>query len=124
MLTISSTVSSYPKLPYEAMADEVLGKKYEVSLVFVGPARARAINRQNRGKDYIPNVLSFPLTKHEGEIYICPTVARKEASKFEMTERGYIGYLFLHGLLHLKGLDHGAKMDALEQKFKIHFKLK
>lgn len=102
----------------------MLGKKYEVSLVFVGPARARAINRQNRGKDYIPNVLSFPLTKHEGEIYICPTVARKEASKFEMTERGYIGYLFLHGLLHLKGLDHGAKMDALEQKFKIHFKLK
>ncbi len=124
MLTLSSTVRNYPKLPYEAMADEVLGKRYSVSLTFVGPERARSLNRTHRGKEYVPNVLSFPLTKDAGEVYIAPSVAKREAPKFGLTERGYIGYLFLHGLLHLKGLDHGNKMDALEEKFSRAFKLK
>ncbi len=124
MLTLSSTVKTYPKLPYEAMAAAVLGTRYEVSLTFVGADRARTLNQTHRGKDYVPNVLSFPLTKDAGEVYIAPSVAIAEASKFGMTERGYIGYLFIHGLLHLKGLDHGTKMDTLEKKYRAEFKLK
>lgn len=124
MLTLSSTVKTYPKLPYEAMAASVLGTRYEVSLTFVGADRARTLNQTHRGKDYVPNVLSFPLTKDAGEVYIAPSVAIAEASKFGMTERGYIGYLFIHGLLHLKGLDHGTKMDTLEKKYRAEFKLK
>lgn len=122
-LTISSTIKHYPKLPYDAMAREVLGTKHEVSLTFVGADRARSLNRSYRGKDYIPNVLSFPLTDKVGEVYIAPVVAVREASAFGMTAKGYIGYLFIHGLLHLKGLDHGPEMDKLEKKFRAHFKL-
>ena len=121
--SIAATVKSFPKLPYEEIKNTVLGKKYYVSLVFVGETRAQHLNEEHRGKDYIPNVLSFPLTESSGEIYICPRAAAKEASDFELSLDGYIGFLFIHGLLHLRGLDHGDEMDRLEQKYLTKFKL-
>ena len=123
-LTISNTAKSYPRLPYQEMKDAVLGKRYQASLTFMGATRAQKLNQSYRNKNYVPNVLSFPLGDDCGEVYICPVVAAKEAPKFSLTTRGYIGYLFIHGLLHLKGLDHGPKMDALEQKYLKQFKLK
>ena len=123
-LTISHTAKTYPKrLPYADIAKTILGAKYDVSLVFVGADRAQAINQATRGKSYVPNVLSFPLIDSAGEIYICPVVAKKEASKFNLTPNGYIGYLFIHGCLHLKGLDHGEQMDKLETKYVKQFNL-
>lgn len=121
--SISATVKEYPKLPYEKIKDAVLGNNFDVSLVFVGEKRAQQLNQDSRGKTYVPNVLSFPLTDKSGEIYITPKTAKKEAKAFELSERGYIGYLFIHGLLHLKGLDHGSKMEKLEQKYMKQFKL-
>jgi len=114
---ITSTARAYPKLPYEKMKDDILGKKYSVSLAFIGGIRAQALNKKHRGKDYTPNVLSFPLDSNIGEIFITPTIAKKEAHKFEMTHKGYVGFLFVHACLHLKGLDHGDVMDKAEKKW-------
>jgi probable rRNA maturation factor len=120
--SISSTVrSNYPTWPYEAMKDAVLGKKYVLSLSFVGATRAQQFNMQYRKKDYVPNVLSFPLDGMTGEIIICPEVAKREAKNFGLTVDGYIAYLFIHGCVHLKGHDHGDTMDKLEQKFMRQF---
>ncbi len=114
---LSHTTRTYPKhIPYERMARDILGARYALSLVFVGEARAQALNKQYRHKEYYPNVLSFPLSDTEGEIYICPMVARREAKKFDMTVDGFIGYLFIHGLYHLKGHDHSDAMDAHEAR--------
>ena len=116
--TISSTVKKYPKRhPYEAMKRKILGARYELSLAFVGKARAATLNKSYRNKNYSPNVLSFPLTETAGEIVICPQVAESEAAKFDLSVTGYIAYLFIHGLLHLKGLDHGDTMEKLERKY-------
>lgn len=114
---LSHTTKCYPKLPYEAIATAILGARYDVSLVFVGDKRAQKLNQDTRGKEYIPNVLSFPLADSVGEIYIAPTVAKREAHKFSMTFEGYIGFLFIHGCLHLKGHAHGDEMDTLEKKY-------
>lgn len=116
-LSINSTVSWYPTLPYEAIKNDILGKRYTVSLAFVGATRAQQINHAHRGKTYVPNVLSFPLDTQTGEIYITPKVARAEAKKFSMTVNGYIGFLFIHGCLHLKGMDHGDTMDKAERTY-------
>ncbi len=123
-LTISSRAKSYPKLPYEAMKDAILGTSYELSLIFIGKDRAFALNKKHRNGNYVPNVLSFPLSKQVGEIYITPTIAKKECKKFNMTPNGYIGFLFIHGLLHLKGYPHGATMERAEKKYVTRFKLK
>lgn len=121
---VSKTAKSYPKLSYESIKDKILGKKYTLSLTFVGKERAHALNKKHRNAKYVPNVLSFPLDKTAGEIYITPLVAKGECTKYDMTPSGYIGYLFIHGLLHLKGHPHGATMDRLEKKYCAQFRLK
>lgn len=115
--SLHATARAYPKLPYEAMKDDVLGASYELSLVFVGARLAVELNKTYRNKDYVPNVLSFPLESSCGEIFITPIVAAREARRAGVSLRDRIGFLYIHGLLHLKGLDHGAKMDGLEQKY-------
>ncbi len=115
--SLTATVRHYPSLPYAKMKDDILGKKYALSLAFVGSARAQKLNLMHRQKSYVPNVLSFPLAEDMGEIFIAPQVAKKEASKFSMSVNGYIGFLFIHALLHLKGLDHGDTMDRAEKKY-------
>ncbi len=121
--TLHHTTRTYPTLAFEAMKDAILGKSYNLSLVFVGATRAQALNQEHRGKSYTPNVLSFPLTDTDGEITITPTVARKEAPDYNLSYEGYVGFLFIHGCLHLKGLDHGDTMERAEKKYLKQFKL-
>ncbi len=116
-LHLSHTTKTYLRLPYEKIKDDILGKQYELSLTFVGETKGRQINISSRKKSYVPNVLSFPLTKTTGEIYITPAVAKREAKKFGHSYKQHIIFLFIHGLLHLKGYDHGDKMDRLEEKY-------
>ncbi len=115
--SIDSTVKAYPAFPYETIKNDILGKRYDLSLQFVGPTRAQKLNATYRQKTYTPNVLSFPLAPDTGEIFICPQVAVKEAAKYNLSKSGYVAYLFIHGLLHLKGHDHSDEMDKAEQKY-------
>ena len=122
-ISICSTAKKYPELPYEEIKKAILGNKYSLSLTFVGSKRAQELNQIYRNKSYSPNVLSFPLDEQNGEIFITPVVAKREAKKFSMTPNGYIGYLFIHGCLHLKGLDHSDEMDKQEKKYLKKFDL-
>ncbi|OGG53853.1 rRNA maturation RNase YbeY [Candidatus Kaiserbacteria bacterium RIFCSPHIGHO2_02_FULL_55_25] len=103
-----------PRIPFEEIAKNVLGAQYELSLVICGDELARRINRENRKKTYAPNVLSFPLGKLEGEIFLNIRKAEREAREYRTTLRARLALLFVHGLYHLKGLDHGARMERLE----------
>jgi probable rRNA maturation factor len=103
-------------LPFGDIKDDVLGKNYELSLVFIGSTLSRRLNRELRGKDKPANVLSFPLTKKSGEIFIDVGHAIKQAHLFDETPKQFIVHLFIHGLYHLKGMDHGDKMDNAEAK--------
>lgn len=121
--TIASTTKDLPKLKLHPIKTDILGNDYELTLNYIGAKRAQSLNQIYRQKDYVPNVLSFPLDKHCGEIYICPAVAKREAHKFSLSVEGYLVYLFIHGCLHLKGYDHGAKMDELEQHYKQKYRV-
>lgn len=121
--SISTTIKTYPtQWPYETIKNDILGKRYQLSLLFTGPTRAQKLNVQYRQKTYTPNVLSFPLDTTTGEIVICPAVANPEAGQYNLSKPGYIAFLFIHGLLHLKGHDHHTEaeetqMARLEQKY-------
>lgn len=123
-LTLLHTAKTFPQLPYEEMQDAILGKKYDLTLIFVGEKRAQQLNITHRSKTYVPNVLSFPLDDMHGEIYISPKVAERECGKFDLSYAGYVGFLFIHGLLHLKGMDHGDTMDAAEKRYMKRFGLR
>ena len=117
-LIIRSTIKrEWPNLPFAEIKKDILGARYELSLTFIGRKRAQRLNKEHRKKNYVPNVLSFPLSDQVGDIFICPDVADREAEKFNLTQKGYIAFLFIHGCLHLKGHDHGATMDKQEQKY-------
>lgn len=105
-----------PRIKFEKIADEVLGNKFEVSLVFIGSAASRKLNRTYRGKDKPTNVLSFPLSENSGEIFIDLGRAEQELDKFGMHKRKFVAYLFIHACLHLKGMEHGDRMEKLESK--------
>ncbi len=101
---------------YKKITEGILGKKFNLSLVFATPTTTKKLNREFRHKNKAANVLSFPLGKNFGEIFI-NIETKKEAPKFEMNFATYIDYLLIHGCLHLSGLDHGKKMEKLEDKF-------
>lgn len=102
----------------------ILKEKYNLSVNFVSPTIAQKLNIDYRQKDYIPNILSFPLSKTEGEIFICLSVARKEAKKFSLTYKQFLTLLLVHGCLHLKGMEHSDKMSEEEEKISKKFVLK
>ncbi len=108
----------------EQVRKEILKDKYSLSVNFISPKEAKALNEKYRNKDYTPNILSFPLSKSEGEIFICLSVAKKGAKEFSLSYEDFIKLLLIHGCLHLKGLDHGDKMDKLENKILQKFMLK
>lgn len=105
-------------LPFAKIKNKILGKNYELSLVFIGAKKSQALNKKHRKKDKSANVLTFRLSDTEGEIFICPEIAKRDAPKFDMKTREFIGFLFIHGLLHLKGFKHGKKMEEKEKKLK------
>ncbi len=100
-----------------------LGKDYVLSFAFIGPQKMRELNRTYRNINKPTDILSFPLSKNEGEIYICRSESRKEAKKFDRKYDNFIDFLFIHGCVHLKGYDHGTKMEkeeiVLRKKFGI-----
>src|SRR3989344_4023198 len=96
--------------------NDILGKKYDLSVALVTEKKSREINKKYRKKDKATNILSFALHKNAGELVLCPSVIKKETKKFGRTYFELMGFLVIHGMLHLKGVKHGKKMEKLEEK--------
>lgn len=113
----NKTKGALQSVPFREIKDLILGKDYKLSLVFIGNAKSKELNKTYRDKDYPTNVLSFPLDKNSGEIFLTPSVAKKESVKFGKNYKNFVGFLFIHGILHLKGMQHGSTMEKAEIKF-------
>lgn len=123
-LTITNTTKGkLPRLPFAKIAEAVLGKEYDCSLVIVNSKKSQELNSTYRGKNTPTNILSFPLDENEGEIFLDLKKAREDARNFDRSYSNFIGFLFIHGLLHLKGHDHGTKMENAEKKIRAIFKI-
>ena len=120
-LNISYTTKKAPKINgvfLHKVKNEVLGSKYDLNIYFVGEKFIKKINQKYRQKDYITDILSFPfIDDNFGEIYLCLKKIEIKAKLFNTTTENYLNYLFIHGMTHLKGFDHGLEMDKLEKKY-------
>lgn len=93
----------------------------ELSVTFVTNERIQEVNREYRDKDQPTDVISFALEEmSEGELEIVggdqPRVlgdiiisiprAREQAEEYGHSFMRELGFLSVHGLLHLLGYDH------------------
>ena len=119
----NETHASIPRVRFQAIKEAALGKRYELSLTFVGAAHIAKLNKIYRNKTKPTDILSFPLSEQEGEIYICPSETRKAAPLFGRKYDNFMAFLFIHGCVHLKGYDHSATMEAIEARLRRRFKV-
>jgi probable rRNA maturation factor len=89
----------------------------ELGIAFVGAEESRALKREHLGIDEATDVLSFPIDGRDtvpagpprqlGDVVLCPEVVG-DAWRGPLT----------HGLLHLLGYEHGAEMEAREERYR------
>lgn len=110
------------------------GVDRELTIRIVDEGEARDLNRQYRRKDYIPNVLSFPMDTETpdgetgllGDVVICADVVEREAREQDKTTDAHYCHLVVHGVLHCCGFNHdteaGAeRMEPLETRILAEF---
>jgi len=114
---INKTKCKLPSLPFNVIKNDILGKTYSLSLAFVGPKQSQKFNKEYRKINKPTNILSFSFSKTEGEIIICPSLVKTQIKNFNRTFRELLGFLVIHGMLHLKGMQHSSRMEVLEKKY-------
>jgi probable rRNA maturation factor len=100
---------------------------FELSVVFVGEAEMRKLNRKYKGKDKSTDVLSFQLDlgynkkRTEkiqnyigGEIILSPVVVARNAREGKVDFESELAFVLAHGVLHILGWKHGKKMYKLQ----------
>jgi probable rRNA maturation factor len=81
----------------------------ELSILFVGQKRAKKMNQQYRQKDYIPQVLGFPMSKTAdsdgvirlGDVVMCTKKLKYEAVFQKKTVEQILAEWLRHGVLNL-----------------------
>ncbi|WP_419865572.1 rRNA maturation RNase YbeY [Fictibacillus phosphorivorans] len=98
----------------------------EVSVTLVTKERIQEINSEYRQKDSVTDVISFAMeelgedeteiiggeeTRFLGDIIICLDVAKEQAEEYGHSLDREMGFLAVHGFLHLLGYDHMNEED-------------
>ena len=95
--------------------------KSELTLVFLDKKPAQKLNAEFRGKDYATDVLSFDSMEPDslGELVLCPDVLKRQAKEHGLTYQQELGYMLLHGVLHLLGYDHETNEKDAKEMFDL-----
>ena len=110
------------KAAIDFLTKKNLSGTFEIDLSIITPDEIKKINYQYLNRDYVTNVLSFPIFSKSslknaaksktktplliGGIVIAYDVAEKEASEKNISTDGQIKFLFLHAVNHLLGNHH------------------
>ncbi len=122
-------------------------KNAEVSITVVSNEKIREINREYRDKDKVTDVISFAIEDDEedvlkefdmegitiprdlGDIFISYDKAVEQAEEYGHSVERELGFLMVHGFLHLNGYDHMTdedekRMFALQEEILKEYDLK
>ena len=95
----------------------------DIAIRIVDEQEGRQLNSRYRGMDKVTNVLSFPFeappgidSDHLGDLVICASVVQREAQQQQKPEKHHWAHMVVHGVLHLRGLDHQTEGQAREME--------
>jgi len=108
-----------------ALHAEGLSGTVELSLTLTDDAEVQRLNREFRGMDAPTDVLSFPLLSpeespfvpppdgilHLGDVVLSHPRVVAQAAEYGHSVQRELGYLTVHGVLHLLGYDHESAAD-------------
>ena len=92
------------------------------NVIFVDSEKIRELNKDYRGIDRETDVISFALEDGEaninfefgrllGDIYICASKMKAQAKEYGHSLTREMGFVTVHGLLHLLGYGHMTKEE-------------
>ena len=135
LTTISVDKDFFKKTAQKVLKNES-ALPFTLSIVLVGSARIKKLNKKYRKKNQVTDVLAFgqgpvfisadaealadkkvsagrqkfpslPEREQElGEIVICPQEVKKNAQRFNSAFKKELVRVLIHGILHLLGYDH------------------
>lgn len=98
-----------------------------ISVTFLSGPQMRGLNRRTMGRDRATDVIAFPLEhvgQTAGDVYVCPSVARRSARQAGIEDREELMRVVVHGVLHVLGHDHpdgrgrtGSRMWRLQERY-------
>ena len=90
-----------------------------ITIQIVSLQTSQALNLQYRNKNSATNVISleYPDSRDKfgilyGELFLCDEVIFNEAIAEHKSLQEHYAHMFIHGALHLQGLDHQNDQDA------------
>jgi probable rRNA maturation factor len=116
------------KMLHHAAQSEGIEAGSELSVTFVNNEEIQQINHEYRGKNVPTDVISFAMEelgegemaievegvpRMLGDIIISVDRAKEQAADYGHSEERELGFLAIHGFLHLLGYDH---MEEDEEK--------
>ncbi|MFC6039846.1 rRNA maturation RNase YbeY [Paenisporosarcina macmurdoensis] len=125
----SENLQLIEKMLHHAAEDQGIEAGSELSVTFVNNEEIQQINNDYRGKNVPTDVISFAMEElGEGEIAInvpgAPRMlgdiiisverAKEQAADYGHSEERELGFLAIHGFLHLLGYDHMEDEDEKE----------
>lgn len=108
-------IKEYKKLIRSVLKYEKNDKYFNI--IFVTSEEIRQINYSYRGIDKVTDVISFALMENQdelfqealdelGDVFICVERAIEQAKDYGHSVDREMGFLAVHGYLHLMGYDH------------------
>ena len=100
----------------ESLIIQIFGfihEKHEMNIVFLTKDQIQEMNRNYRNIDKVTDVISFPDQEDDyiGDIFICLDRAKEQAIDYGHSIEREIGFLAVHGYLHLLGYDHHTEAE-------------
>lgn len=116
---INGDINNYKKLIREIFKHVKDGRSFNI--IFTDNEEIQKINREYRNIDRVTDVISFALLDNDlsnynaedelGDIFICIPRAIEQASEYGHSVEREVGFLSVHGYLHLCGYDHMKPED-------------
>lgn len=123
------------RLARKVLDSEKVPDEADLSVICIDEETMTELNRAFLGVDGVTDVLAFPMDDDFepeiretgpggrvseadktptllGDVVLCPAVAKRQAAEQRVEVGAELDLLFVHGLLHLLGYDHGNETEA------------